>query len=101
MTMPFNLKNAGSTYQRCMQRCLDDLVGEVIEVYIDDIVVNSRKADHLVENLEQTFARLRFYRVKLNPEKCNFGVSKGNCSASSSPSEASRPTRRRSWSSKT
>jgi hypothetical protein len=44
---------------------------------IDDIVVKSRKTDHPVRNLEQTFARLRSYRIKLNPEKCVFGIPKG------------------------
>ena len=65
-------------YQRCIQRCLDSLIGEVVEVYIDDIMVKSRKADHQVEKLEQTFARLQSYNIKLNPEKCMFGVLKGN-----------------------
>lgn len=37
---------------------LDSFIGEVIEVCIDDIVVKSKKADHFLVNLEQTFARL-------------------------------------------
>jgi hypothetical protein len=41
-----------------MQWCLNSLIEEVVEVYIDNIVVKSKKANHLVENLEQTFARL-------------------------------------------
>jgi hypothetical protein len=52
------LKNIGATYQHCMQWCLNSLIEEVVEVYIDNIVVKSKKANHLVENLEQTFARL-------------------------------------------
>lgn len=35
-----------------MQQCLDNLIGEVFEVYINDIMVKSRKADHLVENMK-------------------------------------------------
>lgn len=46
-------------------------------MYIDDIIIKSREADHLVDNLERTFARLRSYRIKLNPEKCVFSVPKG------------------------
>ena len=53
--MPFGLKNTGVTYQRCMQGCLDNLIGEVIEVYTNDIVVKFKKVDPLVEILEQTF----------------------------------------------
>jgi hypothetical protein len=41
-----------------MQHCLDDLIGEIVEVYINDMMVKSKKADHLVKNLERTFARL-------------------------------------------
>ena len=45
ITMPFRLRNVGATYQRCMNRCLGELIREIVEVYIDDIIVKSRKAD--------------------------------------------------------
>ena len=76
ITMPFGLKNVGATYQGCMNRCLGELIGDIVEVYINDIVVKSRKADQLVSNLEATFTRLREFRIKLTPEKCVFGVPK-------------------------
>jgi hypothetical protein len=41
-TMPFGLKNAGATYQRCMLTIFGDLIGYTIEAYIDDIVVKSK-----------------------------------------------------------
>ena len=44
---------------------------------MDDIVVKSKKTKHLVADLEETFARLRANGVKLNPEKCIFGVPRG------------------------
>jgi hypothetical protein len=68
MTMPFGLKNAGATYQRCMQACRN------IEVYVDDIVIKSTKADSLLDDLRETFANLGRYSIKLNPKKCSFGV---------------------------
>ena len=75
--MTFGLKNAGATYQRCMQACLGDQIGKNIEVYIDDIVVKTRDNATLVDDLRQTFYNLDRYRIKLNPKKCFFGVPGG------------------------
>lgn len=59
-----------------MLQCFTDQVGCNIEVYIDDIVMKSKKSDDLNANLEETFANLRRFWIKLNPEKCFFGVPK-------------------------
>jgi hypothetical protein len=77
VTMPFGLKNAGATYQRCMQRCLHDQIYTNVQVYIDDVVVKIAKSDTLIQDLRQTFDNLRRYRLKLNPAKCTFGVPAG------------------------
>jgi hypothetical protein len=74
MTMPFMLKNARATYQRCMQACLKEQIGRNIKVYIDDIVIKTAKADNLLDDLWETFANLDCYSIKLNPKKCSFGV---------------------------
>ena len=58
VTKPFGLKNTAATYQCCMLKCFGDLIGWTIEAYVDDIVVKSKWVDHLVANLEQTFAKL-------------------------------------------
>jgi hypothetical protein len=60
-----------------MQHVFGDHIGRTVEVYIDDIVVKTRKADDLVNDLLVAFDCLRANRVKLNPEKCVFGVSHG------------------------
>ena len=44
---------------------------------MDDIVVKSRKASDLVDDLEIAFRCLREKDIKLNPEKCVFGVPRG------------------------
>ena len=75
--MLFSLKNAGATYQRCMLKCFGDLIEWTIEAYVDNIMVKSKWADHLVADLEHTFAKLRANGIKLNPEKCIFGVTRG------------------------
>jgi hypothetical protein len=77
VTMPFGLRNAGATYQRCMQHVFGDHIGRIIEAYVDDIVVKTGKADDLVDDLRIAFGCLRANRVNLNPEKCVFGVPRG------------------------
>jgi hypothetical protein len=44
---------------------------------VDDVVVKTRNSSTLIEDLEETFASLREYRWKLNPNKCVFGVPSG------------------------
>jgi hypothetical protein len=72
--MPFGLKNAGATYQR-MQNCLGSQIGRNIQVYIDDVVITTRKEESLINDLKETFDNLDRYKLKLNPTKCSFGVS--------------------------
>jgi hypothetical protein len=75
--MPFDLKNVGATYQRCMLRVFGDLIERTIEAYVDDIVVKSRTANDLVTDLDVAFRCLRERNIKLNPKKCVFGVPRG------------------------
>jgi hypothetical protein len=60
-----------------MQHVFGDHIGRTVEAYVDDIVVKTRKADDLVSDLNIAFGCLRANRVKLNPEKCVFGVPRG------------------------
>jgi len=76
-TMPFGLKNARATYQRCMQACLKEQLGRNIQVYVDDIVIKTKEEASLIDDLRETFANLDRYRIKLNPDKCAFGVPSG------------------------
>jgi hypothetical protein len=71
------LRNAGATYQRCMNHVFGEHIGRTVEAYVDDIVVKTRKASDLLSDLETTFKCLRAKVVKLNPEKCVFGVPQG------------------------
>jgi hypothetical protein len=76
-TMPFGLRNAGATYQRCMNHVFGEHIGRTVEAYVDDIVVKTRKASDLISDLEVTFRCLKAKSIKLNPEKCVFGVPRG------------------------
>ena len=76
--MPFGLKNAGATYQRAMNTIFHDIVGSFLECYIDDIIVKSETMDDHLEHLKIAFRKMKHYKLKLNPEKCSFGVSVGH-----------------------
>jgi hypothetical protein len=76
-TMSFGLKNAGATYQRAIQACFKRQLNKNVEAYMDDVVIKTRYSDTLIADLEETFAYLREYHWKLNPNKCVFGVPSG------------------------
>ena len=73
--MTFGLKNAGATYQRAMNLILHDLLGVILEVYIDDIVIKSTGLDSHLADLRLALERMRQYGLKMNPLKYAFGVS--------------------------
>ena len=75
--MPFGLKNAGETYQWLVMKMFRPLLGNTMEVYIDDMLVKSKQHPDHTAHLQQTFDLLREYGMKLNPLKCAFGVSVG------------------------
>jgi hypothetical protein len=75
--MTFDLKNAGATYQKAIQKCLGSQINKNVEAYVNDVVVKTTIKDNLIADLTETFANLRVYRWKLNPEKCIFGVPSG------------------------
>jgi len=75
--MPFGLKNAGATFQRMVNKVFKDLIGNTMEVYIDNMLVKSvHHTDHF-QHLDKAFNLLKQYKVKLNLEKCTFGVTSG------------------------
>ena len=70
----FGLKNAGATYQRLMNKMFTHQIGRNVQVSVDDILVKSlHKNDHL-DDLMETFNTFHSYNIKLNPNKCAFGV---------------------------
>jgi hypothetical protein len=60
-----------------MQNCLGSQIGRNIQVYIDDVVITTRKEESLINELKETFDNLNRYKLKLTPTKCSFGVSVG------------------------
>ena len=72
--MPFGLKNVGATYQRLVNKMFQKQIGASMEVYIDEMLVNSVKAEIQVAHLDESFQVLKNYKMKLNPTKCASGV---------------------------
>jgi hypothetical protein len=75
--MPEGLKNAGSTFARMIAVVLGKQFMRNIIAYVDDIVIMSKSEDDHIEDLKETFANLRLAGLKINLDKCVFGVSKG------------------------
>ena len=57
--MPFGLKNAGATYQRLVNQMFEKQIGRNMEVYVDDMLVKSRKEEDHLDDLKETFDTLR------------------------------------------
>nr|XP_016467672.1 PREDICTED: uncharacterized protein LOC107790280 [Nicotiana tabacum] len=73
--MSFGLNNAGATYQRLVTKMFHYYLGKTMDVYIDDMLVKSQHVGAHIQYLFDTFQILRKFNMKLNPEKCAFGVS--------------------------
>uniref|UniRef100_A0A2N9ELA1 Uncharacterized protein n=1 Tax=Fagus sylvatica TaxID=28930 RepID=A0A2N9ELA1_FAGSY len=67
----------GATYQRAMVTLFHDMIHHEIEVYVDDMIAKSRTAQDHLTDLRKLFQRLKKYQLRLNPNKCAFGVTSG------------------------
>jgi len=75
--MPFELINAGATFQRAMDLSFGDLKNKIIVVYLDDLTVFSRKREYHIQHLEIVLQHCREQGISLNPKKSIFGVTEG------------------------
>ena len=66
-----------ATYQRMMTRMFRDKIGHTAKVHINDMVVKSKQEAWHVKDLQGVFEILRKHRLRLNAEKCAFGVGAG------------------------
>jgi hypothetical protein len=73
VVMTSGLKNVGATHQRDVDLIFHELLGNIVEVYIDDIVVKSAEFGSHIANLCKTFDKMCRYGLKMNPRKCAFG----------------------------
>ena len=75
--MPFCFKNAGAIYQRMAIALLYEMMHNEVEVYVNDMIVKSEDRESHTVNLRKFFERIKEYRLRLNPQKCTFGVTIG------------------------
>ena len=54
-----------------------DMIHHEIEVYIDDMIARSQTEEENLDHLQNLFDRLKTYKLRLNPNKCTFGVRSG------------------------
>jgi hypothetical protein len=60
-----------------MQLVFGEHIGPTVEPYVDNIVVKTKRVSNLVNDLDVAFKCLTTKNIKLNPEKCVFGVPRG------------------------
>ena len=77
VVMTFGLKNAGATYQRAMNYSFHEFIGKIVEIYIDDVVVKSKGYREHLADLCRASECTRRHSLKMNSNKCSFGVSAG------------------------
>ena len=76
--MPFGLKNAGATYQRAMTIIFHDFLHNLVECFVDDLVVKTKNSGNHPHDLRKVFEKLCMHQLKMNPLKCAFGVISGS-----------------------
>ena len=65
--MSFELKNAGATYQRLMNKIFSEHIESLMEVYIDEMLVKTEDDSKLISDLEMVFNCLQRHNMRLNP----------------------------------
>jgi hypothetical protein len=77
VVMTFGLKNDGATYQRAMNLIFQDLLGIILEIYIDDVIIKLDSMNNHLTDLRLALEKMCRRGLKINLLKCTFGVSAG------------------------
>ena len=72
LVMPFGLKNAPATFQRCMDALLGDLRYKNVLAYLDDILIHHEEEQACLDLLEIVLKRLEVAGLTINLPKCTF-----------------------------
>ncbi|MCI49743.1 hypothetical protein A2U01_0070987, partial [Trifolium medium] len=66
--IPFNLKNVGATYQMMMNKVFRGEIRDMLEVYMDDMIIKSHEEMDHVAHLRKVFEQARQCKMRFNPE---------------------------------
>jgi hypothetical protein len=95
--MMFGVKNTMATFQWCMWFCFKEQIGHNLKVYVNNIVIKSRKGCNLISDLEETFINLRRFNIMLNPKNAPLESPEGCTWCTSSPNTASKQALTKPW----
>jgi hypothetical protein len=73
LVMPFGLSYAPGTFQRLMNRVLQEYLGEFVAVYLDDVIIYSQGSfEKHLDHIQQVLNTLRKAQLKIKLKKCYF-----------------------------
>lgn len=76
--IPFGLKNVLSTNQHLMNKICEEHIGNVMEVYINDMLIKTSKMECLIPNLQVVFDHLKKHDIRLNPQNVHLQMKQGS-----------------------
>ena len=75
--LAFGLTTAPTTFQRCMMSIFSDMLGDFIEIFIDDFSIFGSSFSQCLNHLALVLKRCKETNLVLNWEKCHFMVKEG------------------------
>ena len=75
LVMPFGLSYAPGTFQRLMNRVLQEFLNDFVAVYLDDVIIYTKGTfEQHMDHIAQVFQALRNSNLKIKLKKCYFAL---------------------------
>ena len=73
--VPMGLKGAPSYFQGVVASVvLLGLIYRTCELYVDDLIIHANNNKDFCKRLDEVLARFHKHRIRVNPDKCSFGL---------------------------
>src|SRR5436305_13140122 len=73
LVMPFELSYASVTFQRLMNRVLQEFLGDFVAVYLNNVIIFTKGTfEQHMNHLQQVFEALKITNLKVKLKKCHF-----------------------------